>query len=151
MPILGRFGDTSGRPYLQGRLLFPRLELHTDVSFLVDTGADECVLMPADAIRSGMEYSRLGGEQEIIGASGTSKMFVEDAIAVFAEPGVGLHCYTIDVLVAPAARDLERIPSLLGRSVLDRWRMVYNPSHKLLVFDVVTTDLTLPAGARPPF
>jgi hypothetical protein len=29
--------------------------------------------------------------------------------------------------------------------------MVYNPSHKELVFDVVTTDLTLPAGALPPF
>ena len=36
--ILGRYGDTTGRPYIQARVKV--LERYVDVSFLVDTGAD---------------------------------------------------------------------------------------------------------------
>lgn len=38
--LRGRFGDTSGRPYLEGRLFLPRLKLQGDISFIVDTGAE---------------------------------------------------------------------------------------------------------------
>ena len=48
MTILGRYGDTSGSPYLEGRLVVPCLEISGDVSFLVDTGADYTALMPMD-------------------------------------------------------------------------------------------------------
>ena len=37
----GRFGDTTGRPYVDGRLfVLGRQELNSNISFLVDTGAD---------------------------------------------------------------------------------------------------------------
>jgi hypothetical protein len=48
MAIAGRFGDTTGRPYLEGRLVLPRLGKRGDFSFLVDTGADYTYLMPGD-------------------------------------------------------------------------------------------------------
>lgn len=144
MSLSGRFGDTSGRPFLEGRLIFPRLGITTDVSFLVDTGADECVLMPADAIRSGVDYATLVGSMEVGGVGGTTRMFVEDAVAVFEEPSVGLHAYRIKVLIAPPSPDLEKTSSLLGRSVLGRWRMLFDPTGKSLTFEVVSADLTIP-------
>ena len=37
----GRFGGNTGRPYVDGRLfVLGRQELSSDISFLVDTGAD---------------------------------------------------------------------------------------------------------------
>ncbi|MXZ46889.1 MAG: hypothetical protein F4Z08_07880 [Chloroflexi bacterium] len=44
--IEGRFGDTSGRPYVEGRVYFARFDLEGDISFLVDTGADASLLNP---------------------------------------------------------------------------------------------------------
>ena len=35
------------------------------------------------------------------------------------------------------------IPSLLGRDILNRWRMVYDPSIDELSFEVHTADRTL--------
>ena len=45
----GRFGESSGRPYISARVFIPRLGLAGTVSFIFDTGADSSVLMPAEA------------------------------------------------------------------------------------------------------
>ena len=95
--IRGRFGDTTGRPYIEGRLIVPRLNLRSDVSFIVDTGADNSLLMPLD---------------------GSS--------------------------ICSPAPDIMNIPSLLGRDILDRWRMTYNPSKRYLAFKVLSADYTVP-------
>lgn len=57
--LKGRFGDTTGAPYIEGRLLIPRLKIDGYVSFLVDTGSDSTVLMQTDGARLGLNYSKL--------------------------------------------------------------------------------------------
>src|SRR5437773_4892677 len=139
MSLIGRYGNTSRAPFLEGRLLFPRLGLVTNISFLVDTGADFPVLMPDDGARSNLDYSKLTGTEDVGGAGGQTKMFPEQGFVVFAEPGVGIHLYNVKILIAPPAPDLQGVPSLLGRSVLNRWHMTYHPP-KLLSFEVVSAD-----------
>ena len=58
--LRGRFGDSTGRPYIEGRLIIPRLNIKSDMSFLVDTGADRSLLMPGDGRRLAIDYSKLG-------------------------------------------------------------------------------------------
>ena len=58
--LQGRFGDTSGRPYLEGRFYIPRLGVQGNISFLVDTGADSTTLLPADANKLNIDHSELG-------------------------------------------------------------------------------------------
>lgn len=48
--LRGRFGDTTGAPYIEGRLILTRLNLTADISFLVDTGADYTVLRTHEKI-----------------------------------------------------------------------------------------------------
>jgi hypothetical protein len=55
----GRLGNTSGAPYIEARLSFPRLKLIGLVSFPVDTGADGTVLMPADSKKLGIDFKSL--------------------------------------------------------------------------------------------
>ena len=42
--LRGRFGDTSMRPYLEGRIFLPTIGIDGEASFLVDTGADKTTL-----------------------------------------------------------------------------------------------------------
>ena len=58
--LRGRFGDTSGRPYMSAHVFVPRLDVASNISFLFDTGVDATVLMPADAERVGIDYDDLG-------------------------------------------------------------------------------------------
>jgi len=141
--LRGRFGNTSGRPYLEGRLILPRLRVQGDISFIVDTGADNTVLMPLDGIRLGVDYSKLSGGTAIVGVGGYAHMFQESGAAIFLERSNMLHIYFIEVRIASHTPEIADIPSLLGRDVLDRWRMHYNPASGTLSFKVNSADQTL--------
>ena len=62
--LRGRFEDTTGAPYIEGRLILTRLSLSVDISFLVDTGADMTVLCPSDAAKITLDYDLLTDEAE---------------------------------------------------------------------------------------
>ena len=142
--LRGRFGDTSGRPYIEGRLLLPRLNIRSDISFIVDTGADRSMLLPDDGDRMGIDYTRLTGEEESVGIGGVCHNFIEPAIVVFSEVNRFLHIYMIDLAITPSDPDMRDLPSLLGRDILDQWRMTYNPTTKYLGFRVLSADVTVP-------
>ena len=137
----GRYGDTSGRPYLEGRLILPRIGIAGNISFLVDTGADASMIMPLDGKRLGIDYSQLQGDAVSFGLGGEIHSFLEDAILVFTEPGSALYLYNIEIDIPPPDPALpDDLPSLLGRDILDRWRMTYSPSRKNLTFKVFEAD-----------
>ena len=140
----GRFGDTSGRPYVEGRLILPRLKIRGDVSFCVDTGADRSLLHPGDGERIGIDYTKLSGATESVGVGGICRNFVEPALLVFSEPKRFLYVYMIPLAISPPSPDIMDLPSLLGRDILDRWRMTYDPARKRLTFHVVSADVTVP-------
>lgn len=142
--LAGRFGNTSGRPYIEGRLYFPRLKIQSDISFIVDTGADHSLLMPLDGRRMNLEYNNLGGNKETVGIGGLTNNYIEPAMVVFTDPGLQLYVYNIDLTIASHDDGIRDIPSLLGRDILDRWRMTYDPSQKNLTFEVVSADITIP-------
>ena len=58
--LQGRYGDTTKSPYVEALLHIPRLGIKSDISFLVDTGADYSVLMPADRERMGINLQSGG-------------------------------------------------------------------------------------------
>jgi len=142
--LRGRFDDTSGRPYIEGRLILPNLNICGDISFLVDTGSDVTRLHPIDGIRLHIDYDQLSGDAESVGTSGVSHDFIEPAVVVFSEPKRFLYVYNITLRIAPYDIEILDLPSLLGRNILDRWRMTYNPPKKSLLFKVVSADVTVP-------
>ena len=142
--LTGRFGDTTGRPYIEGRLILPRLKIRGDISFCVDTGADRSLLHPGDGERIGIDYTKLSGATESVGVGGICRNFVEPALLVFSEPKRFLYVYMIPLAISPASPDIMDLPSLLGRDILDQWRMIYDPAKKRLTFHVVSADVTVP-------
>ena len=79
--LRGRFGHTSKRPYIQGRLFIPRLEIWSDVSFLVDTGADKTTLLPADGSRMELKWDTLTASPiPSVGIGGISHSYMEESV-----------------------------------------------------------------------
>lgn len=146
--LQGRFGDTTGRPYIEGRLILTSRGLTSDVSFLVDTGADSSMLMPVDALRIGVDYGGLRRAVESVGIGGSARTFVEEATLVFSEPGRFLYVYLIELRIAPPSPDIMDLPSLLGRDVLDCWRMTYDPGKGQLAFRVRSADQSISVPGR---
>ena len=54
-----------------------------------------------------------------------------------------MRAYSINLMIPRLDPDLFRMPSLLGRDVLDRWHMSYDPSRDKLSFTVRSADHTI--------
>jgi hypothetical protein len=83
--IRGRFGDTSGAPYVEAHVSFPRLNVRGLVSFLIDTGADGTVFMPADSVKMGIDFANLHDPTISEGIGGESEGFNERAVLTFSD------------------------------------------------------------------
>lgn len=139
----GRFGETSGRPYIEAQVILPRLKMSSGVSFIVDTGADQTVLMPLDAVRLGINYRRLRRGQNLFGVGGSCKSYRESALIVFSENNRRLFLYEIEIGIIEKRKEFMRTRSLLGRDILDRLRMDYNASKGVITFKAVSPDATI--------
>ena len=137
--LRGRFGDTSGRPYVEGHVLLPRLGRSGNVSFIFDTGADTSVLMPLDAQRMGIDYGMLDNEVLSLGVGGESKNCIESAYLAFVG-NEALYGYEIALHICRPAKELMTIPSLLGRDVIDQWRVTYDKPASELLAEVISSD-----------
>ena len=137
----GRFGESSGRPYVAARVVIPRLGLAGNVSFLFDTGADSTVLMPADAATLGVDYALLANPSESFGIGGTAATYIEAARLAFADSGgERVYGYGVSLRIHHPTDDAMRVPSLLGRDVIDRWRVTYDKSVPTLAAEVLSCD-----------
>jgi hypothetical protein len=167
--ISGRFGDTSGRPYIEARVTFTRLKTviqipspgEADVSFLADTGADQTTIMPADWTRFSVDLSRLIAPFTIYGVGGKADGFKEPAIITLLEPSVGLRTYTTDIVIVKPGPYIMDCASLLGRDVLKNWSITFDKTNNRVSARVLRADhtfkftkqvagLTPLAGVAPP-
>lgn len=137
--LRGRFGDTSGRPYVEGHILLPRMRVSGNVSFVFDTGADTSLLMPLDGQRMGIDYTRFQEKDESLGIGGVSENFIEPAYLAFVGDDE-LYGYKIELRICKPSEEIMTIPSLLGRDIIDRWRVIYDKSELYLVAEVISSD-----------
>lgn len=112
--IRGRFGNTTSRPYIEGRLSLPRFGKHSNISFLIDTGADTTVLAPTDAKKLGINYAKLLHPQESVGIGGTNRCFHEEALVAFSGDNGVLFVHKIQLAILEPKSAIASIPSLLG-------------------------------------
>jgi hypothetical protein len=147
--IRGRFGDTSGRPFIEGRLILKRLKIINDISFCIDTAADFTALLPGDSKLINLDYRQLKGNYPITGICGISNFFIEPAIIVFSDPGHFLYSYKIDLKIAPYDPDIIELPSVLGRDIWYRWDIRINTKKNLLAVKILEADYAIPIMATP--
>lgn len=140
--LVGLFERATGRPFIQGEIALARPSARGEVLFLVDTGSDRTLMHPRDAARLGLRGT-LEGDSLAIGGTGGRATYVRIAALVSFVGETGpTYSYEIDLPVAVRSPAPAGLPSLLGRDILDRWRMTYSPLEERLEFDVLSADLT---------
>ena len=139
--IVGWFNEI-GRPYVEGRVIIPRLHVNHAIPFLVDTGADSTCLHPSDAWEAGIPFRQLGNRRGSRGIGGVSQYFLEPVIISF-EDGNVTRLYAVELLIAEPNVSNDGLPSLLGRNIINNWRAAYDPTNGVLEFTVRRADRTL--------
>jgi hypothetical protein len=138
--IYGSF-DQYGRPYVQGRLFIPRLQIGGFLDLLVDTGADCTCLHTGDGIRLNIPYETLQNAVSIGGVGGNNSYFNESIVLFFVDEN-RIRAHFIDIAIARPRRSNLTLPSLLGQDILRNWRMHHEPLTQGLEFVVKQADFT---------
>ena len=124
---------------MEGHVLLPRLGKNGNVSFIFDTGAGTSRLMPLDGQWMRIDYGRFQKEETSLGIGGTSDNYIESAYLAFVGDEA-LFGYEIELRVCKPSKDLMTIPSLLGRDIIDQWRVTYDKSALELLAEVISSD-----------
>lgn len=148
MPLDGRF-DSTGRPFVTGELLLPDQGIRASLSFLVDTGADQTLLMPAATARLGIDFSRLAvTPHHMAGIGGSVRYAHAAARLVFYRSSV--YAYRLTIAIVEPGSQPTPVEALLGRDILDRWYLRYDSRQQLLRAENITADevFALPADEQ---
>lgn len=125
----------DGFPTLTATVSIPETNTHGSVDFLVDTGATTTLIHPNDAERLAIDFGKLKNEDNSFGVGGRSKVFQEKAELIFHdEDGQTTQSYQLEISIAEPSEHNNNFPSLLGRDILNRMTMVYDPRNNTLNF-----------------
>ena len=140
MIISGFFRE--GCAFIQVHLVSSKLFLDQPINFLVDTGASRTVISDRDALFLMIDYKKLRKNSEkLSGIGGSVETYtLDDTILIFKTDTGQLEIklpilFLNHDLVSMKEEDqikVLRIPSLLGRDILNRFRLIYSePENKL--------------------
>lgn len=111
---------------------------------MLDTGADNTSLHPLAARRARIPFSQLGNRANSRGIGGMSSYFREPALLVFDDDAQS-RIYSVELRIAEPNESNLGLPSLLGRNVINRWYIQYDPVNFRLECAVRYADFTLDA------
>ena len=122
------------------------LNIHETVELLVDTGASRTTILDKDAIRLGLDFTKLEKLSEgMLGIGGTVNTYIlKDVKLIFRREDKKSHTENLEriyILKHPNLNEkIMRIPSILGRDILNKHTLIYNKRHE----KAYITDETLP-------
>ncbi len=130
-----------GRPYIQCRVVIPRLGVDLQMMILIDTGATVSCLHPLDARRAGISFTQLQGRTFSQGIGGSSP-YLREAASLLFDDDSRTRIYQLNLRIAEPNDSSGTLPSLLGRDVINRWHMEYDPTYDSLQCTVRSADYT---------
>lgn len=132
--------------YVAAVLETKALNIHETVELLVDTGASRTTILDKDAIRLGLDFTKLEKLSEgMLGIGGLVDTYIlKDVKLIFRREDKKSHTENLEriyILKHPNLNEkIMRIPSILGRDILNKHTLIYNKRHE----KAYITDETLP-------
>lgn len=144
----GEFVRSDGSPFIRGDIWVPRFDLRRTIHFCLDTGTTYTTLMLRDAFAIGIDYALLEDVIDVATVGGATSTFLEPVEISFTDADARTaYSYRVMLAITPQSIETVAVPSLLGRDVINRWRIDYHPTAGQLLCDVITADevIQLPA------
>ena len=122
-------------------MVVPSLNVEGKVSFLVDTGSKATVLAPPDASRMRLDYSSLmESNEDLYGIGGSARIYKTNAIVVFDGLQKITYSFVTELAILHPSESTIRLPSILGRDILNRCRIRCSFLEQCLELDVIHAD-----------
>lgn len=124
--------------YITAVLAIPNLRVTHKIEFLIDTGATRTAILDRDAATVGIPYSRLSRmKAPLLGLGGVVGTYAaKHAEIYFKADNSSEHKETLQELVVVKHMDVDgnvlRIPSVLGRDILNKYRLIYDNRNDLV-------------------
>ncbi len=135
MKIRGRYGK-GGLGYINCHVICREPLFTTPIRFVVDTGASSTIIADKDALRLGLDYSKLQQSEGILGIGGADveAFLLKGVSIIFRDSKSSYHVERLDKIrvLRHYARDVKqrrlmrRIPSLLGVDILKKYQIRYD-------------------------
>jgi len=128
--ISGFFKNDAG--VINAHLISEEMDIDETVEFLVDTGASRTTLLDKDAICLGIEYEKLRRVEDLSGIGGSVETYVLDDTTLLFRESTPIKMPVFVIKHPLVTMDKEeririlRFPSILGRDVINRFRMIFD-------------------------
>jgi len=137
MKIMGWF--EFGAAFVASTISFDNIE--APITFLVDTGASKTIISDKDAIRLGVDYDKLEKlEEGLIGIGGEVETFLMRDVDLRFKSESDTHKERLDMMLLRHKKlddKIKKIPSLLGRNILNKYSLTYNASENLVELSIL--------------
>lgn len=140
--IKGFFKGDFG--FVNAHLISKLAGIDETIEFVIDTGATKTVILDKDAITLGIDYKKLRRYQrDFVGIGGSIETYViEDAVLLFksekGEVEIKIPIFVLRHPLKKMSKDEEarvlRLPSLLGRDVINRFRLIFDKQKQEIIF-----------------
>lgn len=133
--MIDGYFDPAGRPYVRAYVVVPSLQSAPEaITLLLDTGADNTFIQPAGARILGISTHDLSPSGTSRGIGGTLSYATVPAFIAFQERPqlwrkTRLVYFQTELAIAMPDRGNRNLPSLLGRAVIDRCRLLYDKTR----------------------
>lgn len=145
--IKGFYKEELGfaRPYVLAKIIFPKFDISEHLEFLVDSGADSTMISERDAMRIGLDYTKLEkSKKDVGGIGGKAETYVAEVIIKIQRDFVErVKVLVIKHLIPEDMKEEERkelvnlyrrIPSILGRDIIDNFGLfMHKRTHRILL------------------
>ncbi len=141
--IKGFFKGDFG--FVNAHLISEVAGIDETIEFAIDTGAAKTVVLDKDAVTLGINYNKLRRyERDFVGIGGSIETYaIEDATLFFkSEKGdvevktpVFVLRHRLKKMVEDERAKILRLPSLLGRDVINRFRLVFDSRKQEIIFE----------------
>ncbi len=140
--LYGSFGTADGSLRLQGTLILPQLGFQHLTTFVIDTGATNSCIHPHVLRDFGVDTHGVLSlpSYDISGVGGSITVYETQGFLAF-QDGDTVHLYETPIAVFDP-KDPPDVPSIIGRDILERWRMVYARAQGTLEFEILESDYT---------
>jgi hypothetical protein len=134
--IKGFFRNGAG--FVNMHLTSESLNIDETIEFLVDTGASRTTLLDKDAIYLGLDYDKLPRYKENLSGIGgsISTYVIEDASLIIGSTQMAIPVmvgrHPIEKMTKEELIRTLRIPSLLGRDVINKFRLIFDKEKEEL-------------------
>jgi hypothetical protein len=139
--IIGRFHFFTREPLVDVKVRLRGSTREPTVAFVVDTGAHRTALSARDADQLGLTLSQMRRSPlQALGVGGVASAFEVDAALLFRDESGDQLGYNLRLLVLPAIPQFPDAPSLLGRDIISRGRLICDERSHLLLLDMHDRD-----------